>query len=177
MTTYDGDAIERASPPEGSDHHKGADEVADRDDRGLSRARASVSPSISGRVRADRRVPRRRGTLESGQAYCSGCGKPRPIVGTAPAAKPSGDTMFGSVNFGKAAPLDPRYVTVQCGRVTRPGLFDRAQARQIIRERRARRKAVKAEIKKAYGTRPNEDRTAVEPTPQRVVRRLMEPVK
>ena len=63
-------------------------------------------------------------------AYCSGCGKPRLIV---------------------VRTIDGRYPIVQCGRVRRPGLLSLAAARSVIRERRARLKLRKAELRRTYG--------------------------
>lgn len=63
------------------------------------------------------------------EAYCTGCGKPRPILHNT---------------------VDGRYPIVQCGRVKRPGLFDQRAARAIIRDRRRRRKERKALIAAQY---------------------------
>lgn len=77
--------------------------------------------------------------LGANEAYCTGCGKPRLIVG---AASKDGPQMT----------IDPRYVLVQCGRVKREGIFDRVAARRVIKARRARKKALKAARIETYGS-------------------------
>ncbi len=70
------------------------------------------------------------------EAYCTGCGKPRPIL---------------------ERTIDERYPIVACGRVKRPGTYDKAAARRVIKDRRARRKAAKALNERVLGKSPNPD--------------------
>lgn len=67
--------------------------------------------------------------MSAREAYCTGCGRPRPV-------------LYESV--------DRLYPIVQCGSVKRPGTLSREAARAIIKERRARRKAIKALVAKTY---------------------------
>jgi len=64
--------------------------------------------------------------------YCTGCGKPRPLV-------------------AGYLPIDERYPLVQCGRVKRPALTDLKAARRVIRERRKRRKLLRAALRPQTG--------------------------
>jgi len=66
------------------------------------------------------------------EAFCTGCGKPRLII--------PGYTS-----------IDERYPVVACGSVKRPGTMDAAEARAIIKARRARRKERKALLAATYG--------------------------
>lgn len=81
-------------------------------------------------------------SLGANEAYCTGCGKPRQIVGTSHRLS------------GPQRTVDERYVIVQCGAVTRPALFDQRKARQIIKDRRARAKVAKKARQMTYGDDP-----------------------
>lgn len=83
--------------------------------------------------------PRAPKALLKNEAYCTGCGKPRTIIG---ADSPDGPQRT----------VDDRYVLVQCGAVKRPGVFDRLVARKVIRDRRARAKARKTARIQTYGS-------------------------
>lgn len=71
--------------------------------------------------------------LKPNEAFCTGCGKPRVIL---------------------VETIDPRYPIVACGRVKRPGTYDRAYAKSIIKNRRARRKAQKAALAAMFPIKP-----------------------
>lgn len=74
--------------------------------------------------------------LTKNEAYCLGCGKPRPKV--------PGYTD-----------IDPRYLVVQCGRVKRAGTMDAVMARNVIKDRRARRKERKALLRATSNVEAN----------------------
>lgn len=98
--------------------------------------------------------------MNEGQAFCTGCGKPRPIIG-ASSETPTEGLFAGQPIYSASPTVDPRYPIVACGRVKRPGTFDRAQANRIIRERRARRKAAKVERERVLRSATGDLRRAV----------------
>jgi hypothetical protein len=93
--------------------------------------------------------------LGDGEAYCTGCGKPRRIVSIDAAvreapARTDRIGFFAVIEAPKPTPVDPRYPTVLCGSKKRPGVFDAAKAKAIIKARRARRKARRITIEATY---------------------------
>lgn len=66
---------------------------------------------------------------KDGEAYCYGCGRPRPIVGRS---------------------VDERYPLVQCGSRRREGTLDRTAALAVIKDRRKRLKARRDALSTAY---------------------------